>query len=118
MRLTAFRVFVDDLAAARAFYQGVLGLRVAWESEDAAIGFDAGVDLIVESLGADADAADRALIGRFVGCSLAVDDIAATYAALTARGVTFIGPPERQPWGGVLAHFEDPSRNILTLLGR
>ena len=40
-----------------------------------------------------------------------------TYAALTAKEVKFAGPPERQHWGGVFAHFEDPCRNVLTLLG-
>ena len=34
------------------------------------------------------------------------------------RGVQFIEPPEKQPWGGVLAHLRDPDGNILTLLGQ
>jgi hypothetical protein len=29
----------------------------------------------------------------------------------------FVGPPEKEPWGGVLAHLRDPDGNILTLLG-
>ena len=33
-------------------------------------------------------------------------------------GVVFLGPPERQAWGGVLGHFKDTSGNVLTLLGR
>jgi len=37
--------------------------------------------------------------------------------ALAGRGVDFIGPPEKQPWGGVLAHLRDPDGNVLTLLG-
>jgi len=36
----------------------------------------------------------RALVGRFVGVSLQVPDIGATYRALVARGVEFVGPPE------------------------
>ena len=116
MRLQGVRVFVDDLAAARRFYHDVLGLAINWQ-DAAAIGFDLGADLIVEAVGADADAEDRALVGRFIGCAIEVDDIAATYAALVAKQVKFTGPPERQHWGGVFAHFEDPSRNVLTLLG-
>jgi len=95
MRLQGLRIFVDDLAAARQFYHEILELPIDQ----------------------DAEAEDRALIGRFVGCAIAVDDIAATYAALTAKRVKFTGPPERQPWGGVFAHFEAPSHNVLTLLG-
>ncbi|MDH3643838.1 MAG: hypothetical protein OES38_17160 [Gammaproteobacteria bacterium] len=34
-----------------------------------------------------------------------------------AKGVEFVEPPERQPWGGVLAHFKDPEQNIMTLVG-
>jgi len=49
--------------------------------------------------------------------SLRVDDLAATYVELRAKGVTFTAPPEKQPWGGSLAHFKDPDGNILTLLG-
>jgi len=116
MRLEGVRVFVDDLAAARRFYHEILALPINWQDRTA-IGFDLGADLIVELVGKDADAEDRALVGRFVGCTIAVDDIAATYAALSAKQVKFTGPPERQPWGGVFAHFEDPSRNVLTLLG-
>jgi len=116
MRLHGLRVFVDDLAAARRFYHELLELPINWQ-DGAAIGFDLGADLIVEAIGKDANAEDRALVGRFVGCAIEVDDIAATYAALTAKHVKFTGPPERQHWGGVFAHFEDPSRNVLTLLG-
>jgi catechol 2,3-dioxygenase-like lactoylglutathione lyase family enzyme len=117
MHLAAVRVFVDDLAAARRFYGDVLGLQVAWEGE-AAIGFDLDrAGLIIEIVGEDADSEALALVGRFVGCSIAVDDIEETYAELKAKDVKFSGAPERQPWGGVLAHFEDPSGNVLTLLG-
>jgi len=50
--------------------------------------------------------------------SLQVDDVPATYAELRARGVDFVGPPEKQSWGGTLAHFRDPDGNVLTLFGR
>ena len=33
------------------------------------------------------------------------------------KGVGFVGPPEAQPRGGVLAHFRDPDGNVLTLPG-
>lgn len=64
-----------------------------------------------------ADDEARALVGRFVGVSLRVADIVASHDTLSARGVAFLGAPERQPWGGVLAHFRDPDENVLTLLG-
>jgi hypothetical protein len=36
-------------------------------------------------------------------------------ASSPLRGVDFVGPPEKQPWGGVLAHLRDPDGDILTL---
>lgn len=64
-----------------------------------------------------ADDESRTLVGRFVGVSLQVPDIFAAFETLSARGVNFVGPPEKQPWDGVLAHLRDPDGNILTLLG-
>jgi catechol 2,3-dioxygenase-like lactoylglutathione lyase family enzyme len=116
-RLYGVRVFVDDLAAARRFYGEILGLPAAWEYGSMAVGYDLGAHLIVEAVRSD-DAEGRALVGRFIGCSIAVDDIDATFAALSAKGVVFLSPPKRQSWGGVLAHFKDASGNVLTLLGR
>jgi uncharacterized glyoxalase superfamily protein PhnB len=55
-------------------------------------------------------------VGRFVGVSLEVTDIDATYRTLVERGVQFDAPPERQAWGGTLAHLRDPDGNVLTLL--
>ncbi|HEX2929856.1 MAG TPA: VOC family protein [Candidatus Binatia bacterium] len=63
------------------------------------------------------DEEGRALVGRFVGVSLQVSNIVAAYKALGERGVEFVGPPGRQPWGGILAHLRDPDGNVLTLLG-
>lgn len=116
MRVFGLRVFVDDLDVATGFYRDVLGLPVKWDmSEHGAVGFDLGVDLIVER--EDPSGEDGDLVGRFVGVSIAVDDIEGTYQALSAGGVEFTGPPAKQPWGGVLAHFRDPAGNVLTLLG-
>lgn len=117
MRLYAVRIFVDDFDAARAFYAETLQLPVAWEMADLpAIGLDAGgPQLIVET--AAPDGPDAHLVGRFVGVSLQVDDVDQAYWSLGNRGVAFDTPPERQVWGGTLAHFRDPAGNVLTLLG-
>jgi predicted enzyme related to lactoylglutathione lyase len=66
---------------------------------------------------APGDAEGETLAGRFVGVSLAVADVDAAHTRLRRRGVDFVAPPERMPWGGVLAHFRDPEGNVLTLLG-
>ncbi len=117
MKLYGVRIFVDDLAAARAFYVEVLGLPVVWEmAEQGALGVSVGgPQLIIEATPKDGE--DVALVGRFLGLSLQVDDIQVTHAALVDKGVVFTMPPTKQFWGGWLAHFTDPAGNILTLLG-
>jgi predicted enzyme related to lactoylglutathione lyase len=57
------------------------------------------------------------LVGRFVATSIEVQDVHATYARLSAKGVEFTSKPTKQTWGGTLAHFKDPDGNILTVLG-
>ena len=41
-----------------------------------------------------------------------VEDVDSAYAALSARGVTFLRPPTNQPWGLRTAHFTDPEGNL------
>ncbi len=117
MKLYGVRIFVDDFEAAKAFYTGTLGLRANWTMDAMkAMGLDVGAEIIVEQEDPASDEG-QSLIGRFVGLSLQVDDIDKTYQELSAKGVPFTGPPAKQPWGGTLAHFQDPAGNTLTLLG-
>ena len=115
--LSAVRVFVTDFDRALAFYTESLGMRSAFAS--AKMGwaqFETGTaQLAIERVDPD-DAEGADLVGRFVSASLRVDDLQATYETLRARAVEFVEAPEKQPWGGSLAHFRDPDGNILTLL--
>jgi predicted enzyme related to lactoylglutathione lyase len=49
-------------------------------------------------------------IGTFFNGAFACDDVQATYRQLSARGVEFVKPPEKQPWGE-FAIFKDPDGN-------
>lgn len=51
-----------------------------------------------------------------VTVNLSVADIHAAHRELTARGVAFVRPPEREHWGGWVASFRDPDGNLLQLL--
>jgi catechol 2,3-dioxygenase-like lactoylglutathione lyase family enzyme len=117
MRLSAIRLFVRDLDAARAFYGPRLGLVLA--GDGAAQGwlrYDlGGIDLLVEAVADDAPDDEQALRGRFTGVSFAVDDIQAAHQRLAAAGVVFEAAPEQQAWGGWLATFRDPDGNALQL---
>ncbi len=118
-RVYAVRIFSKDWARTFGFYKDVIGLPVHFA--DPGMGwaqFQAGgADIGLERLAAD-DPEAAELVGRFVGISLEVDDIEATCAELSQKGVPFVGAPEKQPWGGTLAHFKDPDGNVVTLLGR
>lgn len=115
-RLCAVRVFVNDWDRALAFYTETLGIPSVFASAEMGWAeLATGEGKLALERASDAEA--RALAGRFVGVSLAVDDIEATYRTLTSRGVEFMAPPATQPWGGTLAHFKDPDGNVLTLLG-
>jgi len=53
-------------------------------------------------------------VGSFSGISFATRDVEATYEQLKARGVTFEGPPQKQPWG-TFAMFTDSEGNQFVL---
>ncbi|MCH9038856.1 MAG: VOC family protein [Chloroflexi bacterium] len=48
--------------------------------------------------------------------NLGAQDIQGVYAALTAKGVEFVRPPEQEHWGGWVATLRDPDGNTLQLL--
>ncbi|MBV1951780.1 MAG: VOC family protein [Cycloclasticus sp.] len=114
----AQRIFCFDWSENVSFYQEIVGLPLKFENEDMGWAeFDVGsISLALERL-AKEDPEAQSLVGRFVGISLEVSDIDAVYKDLSGKGVTFTSAPEKQPWGGILAHFNDPSGNTITLLG-
>ena len=115
MKLSAIRLFVAELSRAKAFYAQTLGLRLARDgSAQGYCAFEsAGISVIVEEVASDAPGKERALVGRFVGLSFAVENVTAEHERLAALGVRFTGFPEKQFWGGWLATFMDPSGNEL-----
>jgi predicted enzyme related to lactoylglutathione lyase len=117
-KLFAVRIFVTDWDRAIRFYTETLGMRATYRNDEigwAQMATGEG-QLALERVD-PSDQESKALVGRFVGVSLQVPDIPATYKILVERGVEFVAPPEKQPWGGVLAHLRDPDGNVLTLLG-
>ena len=113
--LSAARIFVDDLDRARRFYGDVLELRETSAAPDWAVFDIDGKNLVIERV--PPDDPEHGLVGRFLAVSFDVDDIEAAYRDLTAKGVSFADPPEKQVWGGTLAFLRDPDGNILTLVG-
>ena len=117
-RIYAVRVFTTQWDKALSFYRDTLNWPLRYADED--LGWAqfnlGGCDIALERLEED-DVDAATLVGRFVGVSIEVSDIQATYQRLHAEGVKFEQAPELQPWGGILAHFQDIDGNVLTLLG-
>ena len=56
-------------------------------------------------------------IGTFFNGSFECEDVAYSYSQMSAKGVEFEGPPEKQPWG-TFAKFKDPDGNTFVLSSR
>jgi catechol 2,3-dioxygenase-like lactoylglutathione lyase family enzyme len=56
-------------------------------------------------------------IGSFFNGSFACDNVDKTYEELSGRGVEFLGPPQKEPWG-TYAVCRDPDGNQLVIGSR
>jgi predicted enzyme related to lactoylglutathione lyase len=53
-------------------------------------------------------------VGTFFNGSFACDDVEHTWRQMSARGVEFVKPPTKEPWG-TSAIFRDPEGNSFVL---
>ena len=115
--IAAITLFVEDLAAAKRFYQEVFGLPVAFEDKDSTVfRFDNTIInlLNVEAapeLIAPAAVGDPASGSRFQ-FTVEVDDVDEMCAELAKRGVGLLNGPIDRPWGVRTASFRDPAGHI------
>lgn len=106
-------VWTDQLERMAAFYRDTLGLPVHSERPHF-VAFQLGGSRL--SVGTHAEVRGPTKESVRVTVNLGVADIHAAYRELTARGVAFVRPPEREHWGGWIASFRDPDGNLLQLL--
>lgn len=113
----AATLFVENLAAAKEFYQRVFGLPVFFEDDASAV-FKFGGTLVnllrttaAPELIEPAAVASREAGHRFV-FTISVDDVDAMCAQLTERGVKLLNGPMDRPWGIRTASFVDPGGHI------
>ncbi len=126
MKFSNVRLLVKDFAKCFKFYTEQLGLEPAWGDEttgyasfkvaDGIEGFALFVsDWMAPAVGnADKEQPvgyrEKSLIG------FNVDNVDDTYAALKAKGVTFINEPTDMPdWGMRTVHLRDPEDNLIEL---
>ncbi len=116
--IAAITLFVEDLPAAKRFYQDVFGLPVFYEDPNSAV-FQVLGDTLVNLLNVaeapkliePAVVADPEAGARFV-FTVEVEDVDATSAELTARGANLVNGPMDRPWGIRTASFKDPGGHI------
>jgi len=111
---------VSDQQRALAFYTEKLGFSVA-TNQPMAPGGQRWIELKIP--GAETKVSlftppgHENRVGTFLPLSLWADDIEATYETLKARGVEFLTPPKKEPWGSS-AIFKDSESNQLHLGSR
>lgn len=106
-------IWTDNLARMTEFYRDTLGFPLHSE-RPYFVAFEWGAMRF--SIGLHSEISGPARDPRRVMINLATPDIHALHARLSASGVSFIRPPEREHWGGWVATFADPDGNILQLL--
>ena len=113
----AITLFVEDLDAARQFYQDVFGLPVVFEDDQSAVfNFEntminllrttAAPELIGPAVVAPPEAGSR------LQFTINADDVDAVCADLVERGVQLLNGPTDRPWGVRTASFRDPDGHI------
>jgi catechol 2,3-dioxygenase-like lactoylglutathione lyase family enzyme len=115
--ISAITLFVEDLDAARRFYQEVFGLPITYEDENSAV-FTFGETMInllkiseaPELIGPAKVAGPES--GSRMQFTIEVDDVDAMCAELTGKGVELLNGPMDRPWGIRTAAFRDPSGHI------
>ncbi|MEM7514332.1 MAG: VOC family protein [Bacteroidota bacterium] len=117
-KVDTLRIFVRDLNEAMAFYQQGLGIAVksfdeelGWAELDMGEGITTRLEWVYPFSGEF-----QTRVGRFLGISLAVGDLQQAYEKLSSRGVIFIKVPQKHASGTLVAHLQDPSGNVLTLI--
>jgi catechol 2,3-dioxygenase-like lactoylglutathione lyase family enzyme len=117
-KLVAF-VATVDAARARAFYEGLLGLRVVEDQPFALVVESAGTTIRIQKV-------DRMHAAPYTALGWQVADVVAEVAALAAKGVRFERYPGMEqdqhgiwpsPSGTRVAWFKDPDGNVLSLSG-
>ena len=118
----AITLFVEDVAAAKAFYLEAFELPVHFE-DDVSCVFKFGPTLV--NLLASSEAVglmDPATVGgsgdgsRFL-LTVEVPDVDAVVARLAERGIPLLNGPVNRPWGPRTASFRDPAGHAWEIAG-
>jgi lactoylglutathione lyase len=110
-------IYHQDMAAARAFYEDILGLEIREVTYDWFVGYWVS-EKHEMTLCISTSPEERSMWGadgKGVVIDFVVPDVDEAYVRLTQRGVQFVEPPTNKPWGLRTASFLDPAGYTLTL---
>jgi catechol 2,3-dioxygenase-like lactoylglutathione lyase family enzyme len=115
--IDAITLFVEDLAAAKAFYLDVFGLPVQFEDPNSAVFMFGATAINLLDVGHADELIEPAPVaspdaGARLQFTLAVDDVDAMCDTLRSRGVEILNGPMDRPWGIRTASFRDPGGHI------
>ena len=102
-RISAMSLFVEDLQAAKRFYQAVFGVPVVENLIVNLLKVDSALEIVQPGRVAAADAGSRFQL------SIWVPDVDAVCRELQQRGVALLAGPVDKPWGMRCANFVDPA---------
>jgi catechol 2,3-dioxygenase-like lactoylglutathione lyase family enzyme len=112
--ISAMSLFVEDLAAAKAFYQAIFDVPVVFEDDVAVVvKFDNLILNLLKTTSARTLIDPGVVAGPESGSrfqfSVWVDDVDAVCADLETRGARLLTRPTNRPWGMRTATFVDPA---------
>ena len=115
--IDAITLFVEDLAAAKAFYIEVFGLSVAFEDPNSAVFMFGGTAINLLDVRQAGELIEPAPVaspdaGARFQFTLAVDDVDAMCDTLRGKGVEILNGPIDRPWGIRTASFRDPGGHV------
>jgi lactoylglutathione lyase len=116
-KIGALTLFIDDVAASRAFYGGLFGAEPLFE-DDTSVAYAFGetvVNLVLRSGAGELvepwPVADPGAGSTFM-LTVWVKDCDAACAGLAERGIALINGPINRPWGVRTATFRDPDGHV------
>lgn len=110
---------VTDQDRALAFYTEKLGFRILTDQpfDDTKRWIELSIPGAETSVVLFTPEEHQAHVGTFAHATFYCDDAQRTYDELSARGVEFAGPPQKQPWGMFLI-MKDPDGNRFVVSAR
>ncbi len=113
----AITLFVEDLAAARGFYERAFGLPIHFEDDESAVFSFGNVLINLLDVSAAPYLVSPAAValpeaGTRMQFTIEVDDVDRMCAELATRGVELLNGPMDRPWGVRTASFRDPAGHI------